>query len=106
MGGMNEKAGVKKEAQRNDLGKEETKRTGTGGQVEKVEEMHVKQAVDMIKNPYKYNKNVKKNIQLKMKKQKRNRNYAGTSGGGNASMKFKSSSGFVAKKYDNKAVRK
>merc|ERR1712204_92544 len=111
--GMNEKKGVRKEAQREDLGKEETKKlmtrdeerkakkremdkqerkrdlaysrkiggqaismkkkmrkelrekhkTKTGGQVAD-DQQQQKEVVDIIKNPWKHNKNIKKNIQL------------------------------------------
>merc|ERR1712087_200795 len=95
------KAGGKAISMKKKMRKEqrEKNRTKIGGQ-----EVDMKETVDMIKNPFKYNKNVKKNIQLKMKKKKRNRNYSG--GRNESALKFKSSSGPVAKKFNNKEVRK
>eukprot|EP01084_Bolivina_argentea_P122661 217360_1 len=112
--GQNEKRQVRKAAQRNDLGTEETKRLMNKDKMIKLEKQMKKKeqrtkdlqwskklqigaigmkkgmkrkfrmenktktgkdmvkgfdsTIDMIKNPYKYNKNVKKNIQIKMKK--------------------------------------
>ena len=112
--GQNDKVSVKKEAQRKDLGEEETKKLIHRDELEKQEKRqrlkmqkkrdlefgqkmgrkaiaikkrerrewrlenrtktgNITETVDMIKNPYKYNKNVKRNIQIKMKKK---RNYA------------------------------
>merc|ERR1712129_659681 len=85
----------------------EKHKTKTGGQMADDDHQQQKEVVDIIKNPWKHNKNIKKNIQLKMKKQRRNRNYSGGDAErGSGAMKFKSSSGPAGKKYDNKAIRK
>jgi len=86
----------------------EENKTRTGGDV-----------VDMIKHPYKYNKNVRKNILLKMKKNKSQkvRNYASQDmlkhggGAGRIKKRFQSASngsgsGGQEKKWQNKRLKK
>merc|ERR1711920_199676 len=82
----------------------ERNRTKTGGDV-----VDIKDTVDMIKNPYKYNKNIKKNILTKMKKEKKQRvrNFMGDAFGNASSMGFISTSrGPGDRKHDNKRLRK
>eukprot|EP01083_Nonionella_stella_P079369 217717_1 len=65
--------------------------------------MKMEDAVDMIRNPFKYNKNIKRNIENRMKKK---RKYQSNMNNSNPKRRFKSSLGGPAKKYDNKQLRK
>ena len=148
----NDKIAVKKEAQRKDLGRFETRKLMSKDEQEKLErKMKEKQqrkrdlewskklggkaisnkkkeqkrlrianrtktggdAVDMIKNPYKYNTNIKKNIEIKMKKNKKHKNntqklrsYANEFGGDDRSkIRFKSG-GSKKGKWNNRQLKK